>query len=108
LQAGCHTRIGNFDLDHAGLEGLPIEGKGLLEAVKIGKLNITEALGTLHLSVFNDSDTDDSAALEKLSDGLDGGVVRQVAKVGGVWRLVGQLWRAIVGFTNRVACRKKR
>lgn len=51
----------------------------MLEALEIAELGIGEALGAVLLSVFNDADADAVAALEKFGNGVDGGIVGQVA-----------------------------
>lgn len=98
------TRIGDLDLDHATLEGFSIKSKSLLEALDIAKLDISEALGALHLTVLNDADGGDVTALEELGDSLGSGIVGEVAKVGGVGRSVGDLLREAIALANRVAC----
>lgn len=86
---GARTRIGHLDFDHSSLKGLPIKVESLLEPVHIGKLDIAETLGAHHLAVLNDSNAGNVAALEEFSDSFHCGVVREVAEVSGVRRLVG-------------------
>jgi hypothetical protein len=84
------TGIGNLDADGTALEGLSITGEGSLETLKVGKLGVRKALGTLLLAVLNDAHVHNLAIVEELGDGLDGRIVGQVAEVGGERGLVGQ------------------
>lgn len=52
------------------------------------------------LAVLDDPDVEDIAIFEKLGDRLDGGIVGEVAKMGGEWGLVGQRLGEVI--TERV------
>lgn len=90
------TGIGNLDADGAALEGLSITSECGLETLQVTKLGICEALGPLLLTVLDDAHIHDVAIEEELGDGLDGRIVRQIAEMGGVRRLVGQCLRKVV------------
>lgn len=94
------TRIGNLDLDHSPLEGLPIKGQGLFKSFGIGKLDISKTLGTLHFAILDDADTNNLTAVEEFGDRLGSRVVRQIAKVSREGRLLGKLLGNIL--TDRV------
>lgn len=96
------TRIGDLDPDRASLEGLAVKLKSLLEAVKVGKLDITEALGAHHFPVFNDSDAHDFASGEEISDGFNRRIVREVSEMSSEWRTLGKCRGGTL--TNRIAC----
>jgi hypothetical protein len=85
------------------LERLAIQGQSLLQTIKGSKLNIAEALGTLHLSVLNNSDTGNLAALKELSDGFDSRIVREVAEMSSIRWFGGECLRGTLA--DRVACR---
>ena len=99
-----HTRIGNLDLDHAPLERLAIQSESLLQSFEVGELDIAETLGALELSVLNDTDAGDIAALEELGHCLDGGIVREVSKMGSVRRLIRESLRGALA--NGESCNK--
>lgn len=90
------TRIGNFHPDGTALEVLSVKFQRLLEAIDVGKLSVGKTLGSLLLPIFDDADVNDVAALEELGDSVHGRVVRQVAKVSSVRRLIGDASRTTV------------
>lgn len=101
IMRGQHTGIGHFDLDHTTIKGFSIEFQSLLQTLNVAELNISEALGTHHLPIFNNSDADNVAAIKKASHGLACGIIGQVAQVSSIGRLIG--YRAGDEFTNRIA-----
>lgn len=70
-----HTRIGHLDFNHAALKRLSIKGQGLFQAVESAEFDIPKPLGALHLSVFDDSDADNMAAVKEVSHRLTGGII---------------------------------
>jgi|SRR5687767_635215 hypothetical protein len=95
------TGISNLDLDHTALEGLSIQLQGLPEAIGSSEFDVAETLGAHHFAVLNDSDAGHLAAFEKLGNGFVGGIVREVAEMSSIRRLVGEpLWN---GLADRIA-----
>jgi hypothetical protein len=95
-QPGILTGIGNLDADGPALECLAVAGEGSLETFEVGELGVCKTLRPVLLTVLDDSHVHDVAVLEKLANGLDGGIVGQVAKMSGERRLIGELLRQIV------------
>jgi hypothetical protein len=78
------------------LECLAIPGQGSLETLDIGELGIRKTLGPVLFAVLNDAYVHDVAVGEELGNGLDGGIVGQVAKMSGERRLLRQLlWKVV-------------
>jgi hypothetical protein len=94
-------RISNLDSDSTSLERLSIESKSLLQALNGGKLNIAKPLGSLKLTVLDETDADDVAAGEEIRHGIVGNIISQVSQVSGIGRLVGDLLRR--GLADREA-----
>ena len=103
---GAHTGISNLDADAATIEGLSITGQSSLETLDILELSIGETLGALSLTILNDADVHDIAALEELSNGLGSRIVRKVAEMGGERRLGRKLSRADVIADGGITCHK--
>lgn len=85
------TRIRNLDANGTTLEHLSVKLEGGLETVHTGKLGVGEALGALLLAVLDDPDTDDITSGEEIGDRVDGSIIREVAEMGRVRGLVGEL-----------------
>lgn len=89
-RVGMLTRISNLDSDDTALERLAVQSQSLLQALEVLELGVGETLGTLLLAVLDDADVNNVASLKELGDGLDGGIVGQVAQVSGKRGLVGE------------------
>lgn len=100
------TRIGNTDANVPVEEALFIQRESLLEIILSGELGISKALGTALSSVLDNTDTDDVAtgARKEVGHGLLVRVVREVAEVGSIRRLVGK--RELLALLARVACQR--
>lgn len=82
------TRIRDLDLDHTILERLAIQSEGLLQTLRVDKLNITKAPGTLHLAILDDANADNLAAFEELGYGLIRSIIGEVAEMRSVRGLI--------------------
>lgn len=89
-------RISNLDTNITTLEGLAVAGQSSLETLKISKLGIGEALGTVLLAVLDNADVDAVAVVEEVGHTLDSGIIRQVAEMSGIRRLGGELLGEVV------------
>lgn len=90
------TRIGDPDSDRTALEGCSVQGQGLLQAVGGSELDVAKPLGPLLFTILHNPDADNLAAGEKVRHGVLSGIVREIAKVGGVRRSVGNALREVI------------
>lgn len=97
------TRIGDTNADVAAKEALLVQRKSLAQIVGGGELGVSKALGTALGTILDDADADNLAASarEEIIHSLLVGIVRQVAEVSSVGRLVGdgELLALLAGVT---------
>lgn len=62
----------------------------MLQTIKSLKLNITEALRALELTVLDEANVDNTAAGKEVGNSIVGDIVGQVAQVSSERRLVGE------------------
>lgn len=96
-----HTRLRNPNLDVPVQERLAVHAKSLLETVDVGELGISEALRALGLTIFDQSNACDVAALEEVGDVLGHDIVGQVAEMRQVGAVLGDRQNGL--FTSGVS-----